>query len=89
MMLFASKCEAMSQSVFGKNAVGVPCSRVSHATVCLYDLMRTQLSVSIEEPPAERSDGGLPFRGKNQTLMKLLVRSMAYHPPPMAFSEGP
>lgn len=26
MMLFASKCEAISQSVFGKYAVGVPCS---------------------------------------------------------------
>ena len=31
MMLFASKCEAMSQSVLGKYAVGVPCRRLGSA----------------------------------------------------------
>lgn len=50
----------------------------------------TQLSVLIAAAPLLKSVGIPPaLRGKNQTLMKLLVRSIAYQPPPMALNEGP
>lgn len=89
MMLFASKCEPMLQFVFGKNAVGVPylnCINVGRRAD-EHEALHTQLSVLMVEAPI--SLGLLPLRGKNQTFMKLLVRSMAYQPPPIAFNEGP
>lgn len=73
MMLFESNLELMSHEVVGKKAVGVP-----------------QLSVSTEPAPlVETSEGGDPLRGQNQILMKLFVRSVAYHPPPFALKAGP
>lgn len=38
----------------------------------------------------EIAAGRLPApRGQNQTLMAVLVRSMAYQPPPLLLKEGP
>lgn len=52
--------------MFGKSAKGVP-----------------QLEELIVEAPLATSDGTvLSFRAQNQTLIAVLVRSMAYQPPP-------
>lgn len=73
MMLLGENLELISHDVLGKRAEGVP-----------------HLSVLTEpEPLVETSEGGDPLRGQNQTLIKLLVRSMAYHPPPLELNEGP
>ena len=50
----------------------------------------TQFPVLIVCPPFLMSEGTDPlFLGQNQTLMKLLFRSMANHPPPLLLNEGP
>ena len=50
----------------------------------------TQLSVLTVPPGFLTSFGTLPeLRGQNQTLMKLLLRSIVYHPPPLPLNDGP
>ena len=63
----------MLQLVLGKFADGVP-----------------QLLVSMVSPGFETSRGMAPsILGQNHTLMKVLVRSMAYQPPPSELKGCP
>jgi len=54
-------------------------SSIPHGSnIILCSRPQTQLSVLTEVAPLETSEGTPEFRGQNQTLMKELVRSMAY-----------
>lgn len=72
-ILSSPKLLLMLQSVLGKLAVGSP-----------------QPDVSMLDAPLDSAAGiEVDPRGQNQTLMAALVRSIAYHPPPLALKAGP
>jgi hypothetical protein len=65
--------------------------RISVTQGCMWrESARTQASVLTVCAPFLRSEGVDPlFLDQNQTLMKLLLRSIASHPPPLLLKEGP
>ena len=73
MILFESNREPRLQLVSGKFAEGAPQSLV--------------LTVGLRWTTSEGTESSC--LSQNHTLMKELVRSMAYHPPPLALKGGP
>lgn len=91
-MLLGPKRALISHCVLGKKAVGVPYKIhiLSKAPQNLIPQIRTQLPVLTVVPPLRTAVGTLPLlRGQNQTLMKVVVRSIAYQPPPLELKVGP